>query len=380
MSLRIAVVLNASWNIVNFRLGLLRALERDGHKIIVMAPRDGFSDRIPFEYHDLPMKPDGMNPVRELALLVRLIALYRRTRPDVTLQFTPKPNIYGSIAARFLGIPSISNIAGLGSMFNRSRAVRWCFLKLYRFALRSNATVFFQNREDLGFFVSMGLVSPRLAIRLPGSGIDLLRFVPRPAARAGATRFLLVARLLYEKGVGDFAEAARRCRALGLPARFQLAGFLDAQNPGAVPRSEVERWVAEGVLEFLGPRDDVRDAMAEADCIVFPSFYREGVPRTLLEASAMGIPIIAYDNVGARDAVEQGRSGMLVPSRDIDALVEAIGSFTALPPEERLKLGAFGRGKMEREFDEGLVVQAYRAALAGLDPMRAGAPITLVPA
>jgi glycosyltransferase involved in cell wall biosynthesis len=381
MSLRIAVMLNASWNIVNFRLGLLRALERDGHHIIVMAPRDKFSEQIPFEFHELPMKADGMNPAHELALLGRMIRLYRNTSPDVTLQFTPKPNIYGSLAARVLGIPAISNVAGLGSMFNRNKTTRWFFMNLYRMALKSNPRVFFQNEEDLRFFVSKGLVKSRSASRLPGSGIDLARFVPRPNdSKKTELRFLLLSRLLWEKGVGDFAEAARQARAIGFPAKFQIVGFLDSQNPGAVPREQVEGWVSEGLLEYLGPRDDVRDAIADADCVVLPSFYREGVPRTLLEASAMGKPIIAYDNVGVKDVVDHGRNGFLVPSRDIGALVQAFRTFTAMSRSDRELMGRLGREKVEREFDESLVVRAYRTALEALDslPSRAMAPVSAV--
>jgi glycosyltransferase involved in cell wall biosynthesis len=377
LSLRIAVMLNASWNIVNFRLGLLKALAQDGHHIIVVAPRDAFSDRIPFEFHDLPMKADGMNPAHEMALLWRMIRLYKRIRPDVALHFTPKPNIYGSLAARWLGIPAISNVAGLGSMFNRSKPVRWFFKNLYSLALRKNPRVFFQNEEDLRFFLEQRLVKAQAAFRLPGSGVDLARFIPRPRAEERPeTRFLLVSRLLWEKGIGDYAEAARLVDSRGLTARFQLVGFLDARNPGAVPRADVEKWVSENVLEYLGPRDDVRDAIAQADCIVLPSFYREGVPRILLEACAMGKPIIAYDNVGSRDVVEHGRNGFLVASRDVGALAEAFMVFLAMGRGDREAMGRFGRGKVEREFDEALVIGEYRSALALLDRPVAAAAVT----
>jgi glycosyltransferase involved in cell wall biosynthesis len=367
--MRIAITLNASWNIVNFRLGLLRALARDGHEIVAIAPRDRFSERIPFEYHELPMVADGMNPASEFAMLVRLIRLYRRIRPDVVLHFTPKPNIYGSLAARLLGIPAISNVAGLGSTFAKSGALRSLIMFLYRVSLGANARVFFQNAEDMELFVQNGLVSSAIAARLPGSGIDLASFSPRLKRRSEEpTRFLLISRLLFEKGIADFAEAARQALAGGICARFTLAGFLDARNPGAVPKSLVNDWVAEGTLDYIGPQDDVREAMANADCIVLPSYYREGVPRCLLEAAAMGKPLIAYDNVGARDVVEHSRNGWLVPSRDVSALARTMAEFTRLPATERARMGAAARAKVEREFDEAFIVQAYRSALGAVAP------------
>lgn len=365
--MRIAIVINASWNIYNFRLGLLRALAQDGHEVVALAPHDSYSKRIPFEYHPIVMHPQSLNPIKEIGVFCRLVLAYRRIKPELVLHFTPKPNIYGSLAAKLLGIDSISNVAGLGRVFTRESWLRSLLEFMYRHALSGNRKVFFQNREDLAYFVKRGLVQEGNARRIPGSGIDLQRFKGSGSASGSREiRFILVSRMLWEKGVGDFVEAARIAKKRGLGSRFQLLGFLEKENPSAVSRQQMDAWVDEGIVEYLGETDDVRIAVNQADCVVLPSIYREGVPRTLLEAAALSKPIIAYENVGARDVIEHGRNGFLVPIKDVAALADAFETFAAMDPQSRVSMGAQGRAKVEKEFDEKLVLDAYRRAIADL--------------
>jgi glycosyltransferase involved in cell wall biosynthesis len=249
------------------------------------------------------------------------------------------------------------------------------FAALYRTALRRSAQVFFQNPDDRALFIERAWVRPEVTALLPGSGIDLQRF--RPVAlphgsAAGAPalrvfRFLLIARMLRDKGVGEFVQAARQLRQSGLQAEFCLLGFLDVQNPAAISRAEMDAWVQEGVVSYLGVSDDVRTAIAEADCIVLPS-YREGTPRTLLEAAAMARPIITTNAVGCREVVDDGVNGYLCQVRDAQDLADKMSQMLSLPPEHRTQMGQRGRAKMEAEFDEQIVINKYLAALAKITP------------
>lgn len=283
----------------------------------------------------------------------------------------------------------VNNIAGLGAVFIRDNWLTRLVRLLYKTALSRSQHVFFQNDEDMRQFVEQGLVVADKVSRLPGSGVDLRRFSPvaamdtlspspsvgtashstrpsnvngqvagYPASGRGEFRFLLVARLLWDKGVGEYVEAARMVRRQYPTAIFQLLGFLDVKNPTAVSRAQMDEWVAEGVVEYLGVADDVQPYLAAADCVVLPS-YREGVPRSLLEAAAMGRPIVTTDAVGCRDAVSDGVNGLLCRVGDAGDLAEKMAQMIALSPEARAAMGRRGREKVEREFDERVVIKRY---------------------
>jgi glycosyltransferase involved in cell wall biosynthesis len=365
----ILISINASWNIVNFRQGLLRGLQEAGYRVVALAPQDDHAERLRalgVEFHHIEMDRQGVSPVRDLRLTWRYWKALRRLRPDVFLGYTAKPNVYGSLAAHALGIPVINNVSGLGTAFIRQGLLQRIVSGLYRLAFRRSHTVFFQNPEDRDLFVATAIVPAAKTSVLPGSGIDLTRFAPgddRPPDGRPFT-FLLVARLLWDKGVGEYVEAARRVRAQFPDARFQLLGFLDVANRTAVPRADVERWVADGVIDYLGHADDVRPVLAAADCVVLPS-YREGLPRTLLEAAAMGKPLIATDVPGCRHIADHGINGYLCAVRDAGSLAEAMTRMLELPEAEREAMGRAARARAEAEFDERLVVERYKRAIAG---------------
>jgi glycosyltransferase involved in cell wall biosynthesis len=235
--------------------------------------------------------------------------------------------------------------------------------RLYRHALGRAATVFFQNKDDESLFVKRRLVSEEKTVLLPGSGVDTGRFTPVPRAQRSGTTFVLAARLLWEKGIGQFVEAARVVRKSHGDARFLLAGPIDRENPSGIPEATVLDWSAEGAVEYIGFQKDIREVFEQADCVVLPSYYREGVPRSLLEAAAMAIPIITTDSIGCREAVDGGVSGYLVRPRDSVALAEAIEAFLALTPSVRAAMGQAGRKKMERQFDESIVIESYMRAV-----------------
>lgn len=365
---KVVLAINAAWNIANFRSGLVRGLQADGWEVVAMAPADAHVARVQAlgcRLVEMPMHAGGTNPWHDALLYQRMRAALAAERPQVFLGYTIKPNVWGSLAAQSLGIPVVNNIAGLGTAFIRRNWLTHVARLLYRTALRRSHKVLFQNEDDRRYFVDTGLVDDARTARVPGSGVDLDAFAPvaMPTRAPGAPlRLLYIGRLLRDKGLVELAQATRLLAARGLNIEIALLGFLDVANRTAISRAEVDAWQAEGLLRYLGSVDDVRPHIAEADAVVLPS-YREGVPRTLLEAAAMARPLIASDAIGCRDAVDDGINGFLARVRDAGDLATQIGRFAALSDAERRAMGLASRAKVEREFDERFVVDTYRKLL-----------------
>ena len=367
---KIVIALNTAWNLLNFRAGLIRALVKQGYEVVLVAPNDEYAPRLAglgCRFIALPMDNKGTNPVLDFLLFMRFLRLFWQERPDVFLGYTIKPNLYGSFAANVLGIPVVNNIAGLGTAFIRDGWLTRLVRLLYKAALMRSHHVFFQNEDDMKLFMERGMVAPSKVSRLPGSGVDLnvFRNESNTPAIDNDFRFLLIARLLRDKGVGEYVEAARMIRQQHPNVRFQLLGFLDSKNPTAISSEEMTSWQAEGVVEYLGVADDVKPYLAAADCVVLPS-YREGVPRSLLEAAAMAKPIVTTDAVGCRDAVENGLNGFLCRVADANDLAAKMIQMLELPPQERIDMGLAGRNKMECEFDEKIVINRYLKVIEGV--------------
>jgi glycosyltransferase involved in cell wall biosynthesis len=363
----VAISANSGWNILNFRRPVIAALQEAGWAVVVLAPADKASDGIrALGAQFVPIRVDssGTSIARDARLLIDYWRSLKALRPDAFLGFTVKPNIYGSLAAAGLGIRTINNISGLGTAFLRGGPLGWLVRRLYRLALRKSARIFFQNPDDLELFVAGGLAREEQAQLIPGSGIDLEHFRPAGKARDrdGQFRFLFVGRLLRDKGLVEYARAARLLRPAWPQVEFAILGFAGSDNRSAVPIAEVERWEAEGMVSYLGETGDVRSFIAEADCVVLPS-YREGLPRTLLEASAMATPMVASDVAGSREIVRDGDTGFLCAAQSAESLAEAMQAMLRLSPEERGAMGARARKKVEREFDQARVAHAYLQAL-----------------
>lgn len=360
---------NSSWNIVNFRTGLIQALKRHRYAPVVVAPIDASAEaklaRLGVERAIVEVTRSGFNPFADLRLLGRYHSLLKNLRPICYLGFTIKPNIYGAIAARVLGIPVIANISGLGTAFMKTGALAALVTRMYRLGLSRARIVFFQNPDDLALFVTRKIVRTDQVRLLPGSGIDLERFKPGAPASSGALTFLMIARLLGDKGVREYVEAARLVR-LDLPdARFQLLGPIDEGNRSAVRRGELDRWKKEGVVEYLGAADDVRSYIEQATTVVLPS-YREGLPRSLLEGAAMGKPLIATDVPGCREIVQEDVTGFLCRARDSASLAMAMRKLAHLSTEQRAEIGAAARQRVQEKFSEQFVINAYLEALGKL--------------
>ncbi len=327
-------------SLVIFRGPLLRALVERGHRVVACAPAapaavvDALA-AMGVTYRDVPLKRAGLRPDQDLRGLGALILLFHEIRPDVVLGYTIKAVIYGLLAARLAGVPRrFAMITGLGYAFIgaglRARLAGAAARRLYRLSLGGADRVFFQNPDDRALFERLGLVrGPEQAVMINGSGVDLDAFRPAPPP-PGRPSFLLIARLLGDKGVREYVAAARALRARYPDAVFRLAGWIDGDNPAAVSERELRSWVTEGAVEYLGRLDDVRPAIAAASVYVLPS-YREGTPRTVLEAMAMGRPVVTTDAPGCRETVRDGVNGYLVPVRDAGALARAMERFLVEP-------------------------------------------------
>ncbi len=360
MSLNILIVSNTSWYLHNFRLGLIKSLLERGYEVCTLSPKDESSANLQdagCRHIHLEMDNKGLNPISDLVMKRRLSKLYGEISPNLILHYTIKPVIYGSLAAAKLGIPFINNITGLGTAFIKTNWLTWLVKRLYRLSQKNADQVLFQNVDDRELFVSERLIPENVPQEvLPGTGIDTDHFNQQPYSESNPMIFLLIARMLWDKGVREFVEAGRQIKLEFNDVRFQLLGFLDVSNRTAISREQMQVWVDEGIIEYLGATDDVRPYIREAHCVVLPS-YREGLPRTLLEAAAIGRPIIATDVTGCREVVDHGVNGYLCKERDTNDVTEKMKDMINLSTDERREMGLKGRKKMEENFDEKFIVQ-----------------------
>jgi glycosyltransferase involved in cell wall biosynthesis len=362
----IVLSINTSWNIVNFRAGLIRRLQAEGYRVAAVSPTDAHVAALiamGVEHVPIAMDNKGVSPARDLQLLVAYARILRQIRPAAYLGWTIKPNVYGSIAAHALGIPVINNISGLGTAFIKVGLLTRIVRMLYRTALARSATIFFQNRHDRDLFIEQRIVRPDRTALLPGSGIDLTEFTVAPMPEGDPFAFLMVARLLRDKGVVEFADAARMVRAKRPAVRFRLLGFLDVENRTAIGRDTVEGWIREGIIDYLGEASDVRPHLAAASAVVLPS-YREGMPRSLLEAAAMGRPLVATDVPGCTEIARAGENAFLCAPRNARSLADAMLAMLDLDPSARAAMGARSRAIAEAEFDTAVVEARYLDAIA----------------
>jgi glycosyltransferase involved in cell wall biosynthesis len=367
--LTVCLVCNTGFAIYTYRQGVIRSLIAKGVQVIVLAPRDrtfALLEEMGCRCIDLPVASKSTNPLDDLRTLAALYRHYRTIRPDVIFHYTIKANIYGSVAAWLARVPSIAVTTGLGYVFIQKSRAASIAKALYRFAFRFPLEVWFLNRDDHSAFLTERLLAhPERAKLLHGEGVDIAHFGLTPLPQAAHVTFVLIGRLLWDKGVGEYVEAARMLRMRYPNAKFQLLGPVGVDNPSAITQADVDGWVREGVIEHLGEAHDVRPVIANADCVVLPS-YREGVPRTLMEASAMGRPIVATDVPGCREVVEDGVTGLLCEVKNAQSLAAKLAQIVEMDASARREMGLRGREKVAAEFDEALVIERYRQTLYAL--------------
>lgn len=373
--LKILLVVNAEWYFWSHRLPLAKALQAQGADVVVAATIErGYDTAIRqagFRFVPLRLQRRSINPFAEIARVIDLLNLYRQEKPDIIHHFTIKPVLYGSLAARLVGISRVINTipgrgyAFLGDTWSRRLMQKWV-TEAYRFALGGKQTqVIFQNPEDCTYFVSQRLVSEQRAYVIRGSGVDIETFqsVPEPE---GTPIVLLAARLLWDKGIAEFVEAAQLVRSTGISCRFVLVGAPDIENPNHVPESTLKLWHETGIIEWWGLRNDMPTVLRQATIVTLPSYYPEGVPKILLEAAATARAIITTDTPGCREIVEHHVTGLLVPPRQSSALADAI-HYALSNPSLRQQWGYAARQRVEREFEETIItsqtLDVYRKLL-----------------
>jgi glycosyltransferase involved in cell wall biosynthesis len=361
---------NSLWGLVNFRGRVIQALVNDGHRVVLVALDDHPVDHalaLGAEFVEWRVAPRGANPLHEFAALRDLARIYRELSPDCAFHFTVKPVMYGAFIARRTHTQVISVITGLGYLFLKRGPRQWLAHLFYRATLRRSRAVWFLNTDDREIFARAGLTKGLAVHTLPGEGIDIGHFAPaRPPEGTDNFVFLMVARLLRDKGVMEYAEAARIVRRKHPQVRFRLLGPSYDANAASVSLETVRAWQAEGLIEYLGGAHDVRPALAACHCVVLPS-YREGMPRVLMEAAAMRRPAIATDVPGCRDVVNSGKTGLLCAVRSVESLAEACETMLTMSAEARDEMAAQARKMAEETFDDALIISRYRAVIAELD-------------
>ncbi|MCO5342888.1 glycosyltransferase family 4 protein [Aeromonas veronii] len=359
---KLAFVANTAWSMFNFRHGLLSRLIYDGYQLTIIAPRDEFSDKLQkmgCAVVDLPMEAKGTNPLQELELIYTLYRIYQQLTPDFIIHYTIKPNVYGSFAAKIAGIPSLAITTGLGYTFVNDNFIAKIARQLYKMAFRYPKEVWFLNEDDRQAFLAYSLVSENKAKLLHGEGVNVSHFSPiSSSSGSNSITFLLIARMLWDKGIGEYIEAARVIKSKYPKTHFQLLGACDVPNPSLISREQLSIWESEGIVEYLGTTDDVRAVIANVDCVVLPS-YREGIPRTMLEAAAMAKPLIVSDAPGCKDVVINGKTGFLCKVKNRDSLAAAMELIINQSTQERVDMGVAGRNLVLQKFDEQVVIKKY---------------------
>jgi len=373
-SRRLLYLVTEDWYFCSHRLPLAMAARSAGYEVSVatrvtehgQAIRDAGLDLIP-----LKLSRRSHNPLRELASIAQIAAVYRRTRPHIVHQVAVKPVLYGSLAARITGVPAVVNaLAGMGYLFSSSerkaRVLRPLVESAYRALLnRANSRLIVQNPDDLALLQARGIADPTRTVMIRGSGVDLSMFAAAPGP-PGVPVVVLPARMLRDKGVVEFVDAARRLRSQGVAARYALVGEPDPENPASVAPEQLRQWVSEGVVEWWGWRDDMAEVFRDCHIVCLPS-YREGLPKALIEAAAAGRAIVTCDVPGCREVVRDGDNGLLVPARDSQALADALARLLT-DPSLRARMGARGRVRAEAEFSLDAVIErtlaVYRECLA----------------
>ncbi|MDO9311053.1 MAG: glycosyltransferase family 4 protein [Nitrosomonas sp.] len=370
MNKTVAIVYNASENAYKIKQKLIFLLKENNYDVIVIAPFDRYSDKfseLGVTYFRLDMNRKGENPIEELLLIAKFVKVLKLAAPDVILNFTIKPNLYGSIAAAILSIPTICNVTGLGTVFIKS-GYSLLFVKLlYKIAFKFSSKIFFQNIDDKNLFDNLKLVCPKKSELIPGDGVDIDLFSPSfPQSRFDEkVVFLFIGRILRDKGVMDFVGAAKLLIEKYGNVEFQILGGVDEGNATAISLEEVMQWQSAGIINYLEYTDDVRPFLANADVVVLPS-YREGMPRTILEAAAMGKPVIVTDVPGCRHAVIHGETGYLCKVQDINSLADAMENMLNAGSDQRKLLGNNGRKMIVNEFDEKIVLKKYLETIAAI--------------
>ncbi len=342
-------------------MGLVQALMSEGHTVTAIAPKDEYThylEEAGCDYQEITMDSRGANAIKDLGLIFELFGIYRKVKPDVILQYTIKPNIYGTLAASLLGIPTVNNVCGLGTAFLNKGLVSRIAIGMYKLAFRFPKLIYFQNNDDKIFFEENNIIKNNPTKVLPGSGINLSHFKPAEETQNKKFTFLLISRLIHDKGIIEYIDAIKYLKEKGVNANFQILGNKDFEHRRGISEDIINSWIDSNVVEYLGSTDDVRPFINNADCVVLPS-YREGTPKSLLEAASSAKPIIATNVAGCTNIVTDDVNGMLCKVKDHKDLADKLEAMSNLPKERLAQMGKESRKIVEKRFDEKIVIDSY---------------------
>jgi glycosyltransferase involved in cell wall biosynthesis len=365
-SKRIAIIANTSWNIYNFRLGLIQFLIHHGYEVHVIAPLDEYTDKIKsfgIHFHRWLLLQKSTNPIYEFVSIIHLSKILKVLKIDYSLNFTIKPNLYATFLSIILDYKCINNVTGLGTMFIRQSFIFTLIRKLYAVIFNHSYHVFFQNESDMEFFISNKWITPYKASLLPGSGVDLARFKPyekKSSESKDEINFIMIARLLYDKGIIEYLESAKSIilKYGNSKAKFHLMGKLETKKGLGIAEAQLQSYINENIITYHGFCENPELVMKDMDVLVLPS-YREGMSKVLLEALAMGLPIITTNVPGCKECVAENQNGFLVEPRSIDSLIRGIERMIALESQVRKKFGETSRKLAEEKFSDKIVYNAY---------------------
>lgn len=360
---------NIAWSIFNFRMPLLKSLQEEGHEIhAVSAFNEKYSEKLMnegFFFHGIKINNNSKNPIKDLYLLVQYYNIYKKINPDVICHNAIKPNVYGTIAAKILGIPVVNNISGLGTLFIKKSLSTKIAKFLYKISQRRADKVFFQNTEDHQEFLNNKLVKVDNSEVIPGSGVDTKSFVPKKEKGDRIFRFIFIGRLIFDKGILEFIEALRILKKKYPNFEGAVLGPIYYSNNTAITEEILNDWISESVINYLGETDNVVEYMQTADCLVLPS-YREGLSKVLIEGSSVALPIITTDVPGCRDVIVDGVTGYLCKVKNNEDLAEKMELILNMKDSDRIEMGNRGRERAISTFDEKIIIKQYKSAIYGV--------------
>lgn len=366
--LKIIFTANVLWDIYIFRYGVIQALIKDGHEIVVVAPKDtriDFTKELGIRHIPIELSMRGINPVKDLSLLKQLTKIYKTEKPDIIFHYTIKPNIYGTIASKLARIQSIAVLTGLGYSFVEGGLISKIAKLMYKVALTFSKEVWVLNKDDKNTLIEKNIVKKNKIFILPGEGVDTKKFAPMKREKNNETIFLMVARAFYDKGFNEYVEAAKIIKEKYPKVKFWFLGALGGDTANGVNELKMQEYVDSGVIEYLGHRKDVNEVINRSDCVVLPS-YREGISKVLMEAASMEKPLIATNVTGCKEIIDDGVNGYLVKVKDSKDLALKMEKFIKLDDVSRENLGKNGREKILKEFDEKIIIEIYRRKLWNL--------------
>ena len=359
---KISIISNSAFNIYNFRLTLAEEIIKKGYELFFIAPYDEFTSKITqrgFMIKNVSVNPKGSNIIEDKKTIDEFKRIFRVYSPDLILNFTIKPNIYATLAASSLNIPAINTVTGLGTVFIKENFVTDIVEILYKISFSKATKIFFQNYHDRDLFIKKNIVKKECTGIVPGSGVDTIRFFPREKRKnRDKFVFLLIGRMLKDKGLEEYIEAAKIIKKRYDNVEFQLLGSLEVENKTLISKKKMYEWVRNGTVSYLGSTFKVEDYIADADCVVLPS-YREGLPKSLLEGASMQKPLIATDVVGCIDVVKDGFNGFLCEAKSSESLAQACEKMLLLDKKSRFLMGENGRKLVLDKFDEKFIIKTY---------------------